>query len=287
MPLTKKQKTTALVAYILGLLVFFAVVLFPDKTVRDFTESSLARFSPKVTVKVGQAGPAFPFSVKLKDFLVYYDHQPVAAAGYVKLTPTVSTLLGLGTAGSFKIDLFGGGLNGSSRLEDSGAYRTEARLDDLRLEEMAFLESFFRHQLDGQINGQVETRTGKGQMKATAELELSDGRIRFAAPVFGIEEMRFDTVTAVIEVEGSRVRLSQCDISGPDMSGRVSGDFIINKPLAGSRLNLKGEVRPHASLVSRLGKQLPVDILIRKNQDKSGFPVRIRGTFENPELSLQ
>ncbi|MFW5989510.1 MAG: type II secretion system protein GspN, partial [Desulfosudaceae bacterium] len=207
MPLTKKQKTTALVVYILGLLVFFAVVLFPEKPVRDFTENSLARFSPKVTVKVGQAGPAFPFSVKLRDFLVYYDHQPLAAAGYVKLTPTISTLLGLGTAGSFKIGLFGGGLNGSSRLEDSGAYRTEARLADLRLDEMAFVESFFRHQLYGRINGRVVTRTGKEQMEATAELELSDGRISFAAPVFGIEETRFDTVSAVIEVEGNKVRL--------------------------------------------------------------------------------
>ncbi len=287
MEITRKKKITALLAYILGLFVFFAIILFPDDAVRNFLQNSLKQWRPKAAVTVGKVGPALPGSIQFRDCLVYYDDKPVVAVDSCKLTPALSFLVGGDPAGTFRIKMLEGRIRGEAGRDKDGANQIRARLDGLQLEKTVFLENLTRHRLRGVLQGNVKTQMESSSLTATAELKLSDGGIVFAEPVFGLAEIPFDAVTAELTMTGPTIGITGCDISGPEVSGRITGQVMLMKPYGASRLNLKGSVKPHASLVARLQKQLPVDVLIRKNQGPEGFPVKITGTIAEPRWSLQ
>ena len=287
MEMTRKKKITALLAYILGLFVLFAIILFPDDAVRNCLQNNLQQWNPKAAVTVGAIGPALPFSIQFQDCLVYYDDKPVVAADSLKLTPAAATLVGGDPAGTFTIKLLDGRIRGEAGRDQNGGYQARARLAGLQLEKMAILQNLTRHRLRGVLQGNVKTQMESSSLAVTAELQLSEGGIVFAEPVFGLAEIPFDMITAELTMTGRTLGISECDISGSEVSGRITGQIMLMTPYGASRLNLQGAVKPHASLVSRLQKQLPVDVLIRKNQGPEGFPVKITGTIAEPRLSLQ
>ncbi len=273
--------------YVLGAALFFIFVRFPGDTIRDWVEENSQQLYPGVELKIAEPARLGPLlGIIFTDCAFSYQDHEVLSVNNLKIRFSVWSLLG-DPAVSFRMGLSEGIVRGRYKRTKEGTVGVEAEFFDLRLGMIRLPDHLSGYSLAGTGAGDFTLELEAGHMAGRLALGLKEGRVGLAASVFGLKEVDFDTVEAVLIVETGKVRLERLQITGRQVTGEFSGNIIVREPYSDTVLNISGFVTPRSSLIKKMGEDFPVELFIKNTTEKKGLPVRITGTAAQPEFSMQ
>jgi len=287
MLISDKYSKLACLLYLIAATVLFAYWLFPEDEVREFVEDGASRVNPYINIDINEVSPSFPPGVKFSDISFSYQGDPIADPDYIRVRPGLFSLLGKSPLFFYKSAVFGGVIDGDVRLIDNRAANTDVRISGLQLEGINFLTLFSEHRIKGLINGVMKFESADSDVQAESALVFSNIIITLASPVLGIGTIEFDTIEADLSATPRRVEVKACTLKGQEIEGEFTGNILVRQPLQMSMLNLRGFLKPQAALIKKVGDTLPLDVLMKKESGDKGFPIRLRGTFQEPRYSFR
>lgn len=287
MHISGKRRKIGLFFYLTAAAVLFLFWLFPEDAVRDFVERSAERIHPHITIGIGEVGPLFPPGVKFKEVSVSYKGVPVAVPDYIRVTPRLLSLFGEAPAFSAKSGVFGGIVYGNGRLMGNRGVNADVRMSGLKLEGINFLSTISEHRITGLMDGSLKVTSDGTDLQADSDMLFSDITVALSMPVLGMQTIQFDTVEAGLSITPRRIEIKNCTMKGQEVDGEFTGNIIVREPYKKSILNLTGFLKPQASFIKKAGKTLPIDLLMKKEAGSKGFPMKLTGTFQDPEIGLR
>ena len=112
---------------------------------------------------------------------------------------------------------------------------------------------------------------------------LQKCHIVFPAPLYGLEKLTVNDVTARFDIENDQLKVEKLEASGGDLDGSMSGTITIRKPITKSVLNLKGGVNPGPVILDKLSELGPMfKMFVAKRSGDNNIPVRLTGTLGRP-----
>ncbi len=273
--------------YLTVVTVAFLFWLFPEDKVRNFVKRGVAHVDSDISVDIGGVSPLFPPGLKLKDISVQYKGAPVATPAYIRTVPRLLSLFGQSPRFFFKTNVFGGIIHGDCQVMDDRSTNADIRITGIKLEDIKQLRAISPHRITGLLDGDMTVNALNNSIKADSNIEFEDFSIELATPFFDMDRIMFHTVKAELSVTPRRLQVTSSTFEGEALSGTFTGYVIIRAPLESSIINLKGFVKPQAAFIKNAGKTLPLDILMKKDSDGKGFPIMLRGTLQEPQLSLR
>jgi len=160
------------------------------------------------------------------------------------------------------------------------------KVDDLPLEDLDILRSLIERELKGVLDCEMKLKgdfTDFSKTEGSGHLHVEKGAIgtRFDLP--GLETVPFSSIKVGFLVKDGRMTLSRSEMSGPMLSGEVSGDLELVKKLTKGRLKMEAKMTPGPSLKNN---PLAAKLLSKTLKGDSPVVIRIGGTLENPRIVL-
>lgn len=270
--------------YLMAATVLFYFWLFPEAEVREFIERGAGRINPDLSIGVGDVRPSFPPSFIFRDVSLSYKGDPVADPAYIRVTPGLFSLFGRSPLFSFKSGISGGIIHGDCQfMEDRGAH-ADVRVSGLKLENIDFLRAMSQHRLSGLLGGTLKVKSDGADIQSDSNIVLSDITVTLAQPVLGMQAMQFDAVEADLSTTPRRIEIKACTMKGQEVAGEFTGHILVRQPYEKSLLNLNGFLKPQAAFIKKAGMSLPVETFMKNEPGEKGFPVRLTGSFQSPEI---
>jgi type II secretion system protein N len=274
--------------YIICAALFFFYILFPSETVKEYVADQVRRAHPGLAVEIGQVKPGFPPGLKLYNISVYHLGQPLAEMENLKISPDILSLFLSTTHLSFRGNGYGGTVKGQMDISKNSANRemtVDADLTGIQVKQLEALSAITTHKISGNLDGTLTFNTKAPHQGLSGDLILTDGQIEFSPPVLNQNMLSFNTIEAELMLNNRSLTINRCQIEGNQLGAHVSGSIKFSSRSAKKVLDLSGTVNPHATLLAKLGKNLP-QLLAGRNSDKQGFPFKITGTMDSPEYSF-
>lgn len=287
MRLPGKYRIIAYIIYLTAVAGLFLFLLFPEDAVRDFIKRGVTRIDSNMRVDISGITPLFPPGVKFKGVSLLYKGKPVAKPDYIRISPRLLSLIGNSPRFFLKAGVFGGVIQGNGKLAETGKGEGDIRISGLELEKINELNGLSKHRITGRMDGNVKISTQGDDFNVHPDMTLSDLVVTLKEPVFGMQRFQFDTAKADLSITLRRMEIKAGTLEGEMFDGEFSGDILFKEPFKDSILNLKGSIRPQAAFIKQAGKTLPIDILMKKESGEKGLPVRLRGTIQDPQISLR
>lgn len=271
----------------------FLILLFPEDAVRTFIEKNIKRVDPALSLEIGGLGlGVFPPGIRLSEPAVYYENRFVIQPDGAAFSPVVSTIFGGKPAFRFKIRVFDGVVQGRCRLDCNAdnqghAGTLDAKISGIDLGTLKELKELLDYPLSGTIDGRVTGTINGAAYQFSSEFSVKELGVIFEPPLMGMDKLTFKTVEAELAGDEQSLTVNRCVARGGQMDVEFTGDIRLRRPYPESVLDLEGFVKPHSDFVKKLGKILPLDLIIRKNPGQKGYPVRIDGTVSAPGVSIQ
>ena len=276
------------VFYIICAALIFFYMLFPSETVKAYLAEQVRRVHPDLAVKIGRVKPGFPPGLKLYDISVYHFGQTLAEMDDLKISPDILSLFLTTTHLSFKGNGYGGTLRGRMDINKNTASREmtiDADLAGIQVKKVEALSTITTHKISGNLNGTLTFTTKASHAGISGDLMLTDGEIEFSPPLLNQNMLSFNTIEAELMLNNRSLIIQHCEIEGNQLGAQFSGSIKYGGRSSRNLLDLSGTVNPHASLLARLGKNIP-QLLAGSNSDKQGFPFKITGSMDSPEYSF-
>lgn len=267
-----------LAAYIFITAIVFLYVLFPADTVKSYLIYRLSGFTSDVSLDIDNLRLRIPPGIVLQDVGVRYLNKPAALIESIQLVPAYISLFSRNAAVDFTGTLAGGNIVGRTNISGSPAIR-DLSFDDIRMAQLPIVQELFPIKISGRASGALKCgEDGKG----SAALKLAQFKCDLNTPMMGMKELTFSRIETEAEMNGREVRIKRIDLDGPQASGSGSGTVTISQPFETSRINLSGTVKLNPSLMQSVGA-----LLSRGSAKEGGIPIRITGTFKEPNFSLR
>jgi type II secretion system protein N len=280
--------------YTLVVLAVFLYLLFPSEEIKKYLAFKVSTARPGYALTIDQVRPAFPPGLRLESADLREGENPVLTIDEIRISPRLLSLLGpeptVDFTGRLYSGIFRGNgslLKGNSEIEGPDRIRVDADLTDIHLEEIEPLRNVSIHSVSGNLTGKLRYLGNPFSSTAEADLNLADCTIEFGTPLFNLAQISFAAIDAKLTLQDMKqLEVKECVAKGSQLGGDVSGAVTLRDPPENSALNLSGAVKPHASLVAKLGEGV-VSLLFRKNRGETAFPFRITGTLAQPQFALQ
>lgn len=288
-----QKKIIACFMYVAGLTAVFLIVLFPEDAVRPFIENNIKRAAPGITLEIGELGPSLlPPGIRMRDMGVFYQDQLMVKPDDARFSPAIFSLLRGKPGFGFKIELFEGVVRGKCRLKgmsDQGMTQgtVEGRMAGVNLATIDAIKGLVSYPLAGELQGTLTGSKNGPAYTYASELTINEAAVNFAPPVFGLDRLAFEKIEAGLKGDARTVTVDLLKAKGSQVEAEFTGDIRLRRPYEASVLDLEGFIKPQSAFISQLRKVLPVDLLVRTNPGKKGFPVRIDGTIADPGISMQ
>jgi len=276
------------VFYIICAVLIFFYILFPSDTVKEYLADQVRQVHPGLAVEIGRVKPSLPPALKLYDVSVYHLGQTLAEMDNLKISPNILSLFLSTTQLAFRANGYGGTLTGQVDISKNSANREmtiDADLAGIQVKQLEALNTLTTHKITGYLDGTLTFKTKAPQQGLSGELILTDGQIEFSPPILNQNLLSFNTIEAELMLNNRSLTINRCQIEGHQLGAYVSGSIKFSSRSAGKILDLSGTVNPHATLLAKLGKNLP-QLLAGRNSNRQGFPFKITGTMDSPEYSF-
>ncbi|MCF8037202.1 MAG: type II secretion system protein GspN [Desulfobacteraceae bacterium] len=281
------RKWAGYILYVIVLAVLFLYICFPSDSAEQYVESLISRHAPGVELSISSLGLGFPPSVVINNVDIRYRRAEPVNLERITISPAYLKLLR--GVRSFRIDgdAAGGKIEGDLALPDpsGNSGNVSARFDfhDLEIGSFHILETMGRGEAAGRMEGEIDyTGDLDGSGSGNAALDVRECRIQLDPAPFGVKELAFKAVQAVMELEQRRLKISRFSLDGTQFSGTGSGTLRLSAPIESSRINLSGDITLHPPLLRSIGGILP-----EKFTRKGGLPIRITGTLGRPGFSVR
>ena len=271
--------------------VFFLYYLFPKETLEDYIDYQVYRLDPDFRLTIGDLRVYYPPYVKVSDFTVYYQQEPILTVSSARVRPGLAAFFDNGTIIAFSGYVHEGRFSGRINREGNspkGLTTVDVDLDGIQLEDINGLRSISGLSLSGRVTGKVvhineNTQPDQGK----ADLVFSDCTFQLADAPLGIKIIRFNRIEMGLILQDRTLKVHRLEMTGSQINARFDGTVAINSPFNRSRLNLTGKVRLHAEFMAGLKKKIPAPLWPDKQTLKNGLPVSVSGTVQAPRLAIK
>ncbi len=276
--------------YSLGAVGFFLYWLFPSKTVSALIVSRIRQASPVLQVDIQNAYAAFPPGLKLGPVDMAYADLPIARFDYLKVTPSLMSLLRGSKHFNFSGTLGTGTLKGKAALTADERPQTQVTfsLDRVPIDLLEFLKQWPNYKVTGDMNAYVDFDSLKGTGGTTnVTMDLAPARIVFNTPLMGIEQLEFSQIQTEMTVTPRMLQIKRCDASGAQLEGKITGSIVFRQPIQSSRLTLSCTLKPQAAFIAEHRNDMIAAVLGSESAQKRGIIFRISGTLDNPSYVIR
>ena len=263
-------------------------VLFPTDSAKQYLANLVRQAHPNLTLEIGRLKLGFPPGVKLYDVSVYHSNQAIADLENVSIRPDILSLFLATTHISFKGNGHGGNFSGDVDIIKNTENREiiiDADFAGIQVNQLEALSAFTTHKISGNLDGTVTFTAKMPHQELVGDLTLIDGKIELSPPLLAQKELTFDSIDAQLMFNGRSLTIERCELQGDELDGEVAGSIKFGRQLSSRILDLSGTVRPHETLLARLGDQVP-KLLANKNWQTQGVPFRIKGPADAPTYSF-
>lgn len=286
---------------VLGLLIFFAWLLFPRDFVRQMPEKALNQALPQWHWQVGAVQYEPPLALQLAQLEARPRHVSPQAALPIQidrltLQPDWLYLLrrqewrGIFTAG-----LAGGTIDGElSLLTDKGqqSLALAAEIDALNLAALPWLKQMLDREVQGRLSGKGEARLDvRSGMPADvqarfASFEVAAGVIPLRNPVLGHGQLPFSRLSLELEQQGQNLILKNGMLDSPLGKGEFAGQVRLARPMASSSISVRGVLQASPELFSHVRDQQELQAL-RLQAARGPLAVSLSGSLNDPALAFE
>jgi type II secretion system protein N len=269
---------------------FFLYWLFPSKTVGDLIVSQIRQASPVLQVEIQNAYAAFPPGLKLEPVDLAYANLPIVRFDFMKVTPSLLSLLSGQKQFDFSGALGTGTLKGKAELtgEDRPQTKVTLNLDRVPIDLLEFLKQWPNYKVTGEMNAYVDFDSRKGTGGTTnVNLDLAPAKITFAKSLIGLEQLEFSQIQTEITVTPRMLQIKRCDASGPQLEAKITGHIVFRQPIQSSRLTLSCTLKPQAAFIAEHRNDMIATMLGSESAQKRGIIFRISGTLDNPSYVIR
>ncbi|MCM2286004.1 MAG: type II secretion system protein GspN [Desulfobacula sp.] len=274
--------------YFLSALVFFALVLFPEKEAAKGITNFVNQALGGVRLETDTAGTAFPAGLDLSGSRWTLFHFPPVKPETMRLNLSLPSLFNPLKDLTFKAKINQGQVRGNLRqVSFSGKEFASLDMDlsNIQVRNFPYQTDQYNMTLSFDAGGRYEYL--KPQNSSRASLIL----LNFTADLpgnpeaekLGLSKLEFSRVELEFTMENKRIILTKCSARGPLMSLDMEGEVSTAEPLD---IRLKGQLNPGPSFVSKLSTLASVRDLFRDTPGK-GIPISISGTLRHPEIGFR
>lgn len=272
----------------------FLYLLFPSEEIKKYLVFQVGAARPGYALTIDQVHPAFPPGLRLQSADLLEGEDRILSIDELRISPKLLSLLGSEPTFQFKGRVYDGVVQGMGSLlkgnpegETPDRIRLDADLAGIHLEEIEAVQNLSIHAVSGNLDGKVRYLGNKASSAAEADVNISDCGIDFGTPLFNLTQVSFADISAKLHLQDMReLEIRECIAKGSQVGGEIAGAVTLRDPPENSVLNLSGTVKPHPSLIAKLGEGV-VSLLFRKNRGETAFPFRITGTPARPQFALQ
>ena len=261
----------AILMFLVGL-----ALSFPEEILRQRLQYELERNLP-ARISINQAGFAFPFGLDAKNVKVRFLEPglPELTLDTVNLSPHIGSLIGRPGA-SFTASIGPGQLSGS--ITSNGAFAGE--VDTLNFDEA--IQGFDQLRLSGQLqsvrlNSHLQPAPDKRSEMNLQALGLKISGTRSVG--LPVDQVNLGRLDLQIDGTGNTFTLNQAGLTTGDLLATASGQVIIGRTIATTRLNLEVQLQPAASLAPEISSLLE---LVGSPGRDGGRKLSLRGTLARP-----
>ncbi len=271
--------------FIFGMIIACVYFLFPSQRVAEYIDHQLRASRPELSLTVGRIKPWFPPGLRFQAIQLYNDTLPLAQSDRLEVFPQLLTLHRPVVRMNFRADAYDGNIEGTfdvNRKRPADDYTAKAVLSGIRVRKVQALESMLTHKISGVLSGRIDYESSAGIPKsADLNLTVDDSAVTLTPPLLTLKELPLGRIgiRARLTPDGT-VIVEKATVTGSQLDAEVSGRIRLQTPLERSVLNLTGTLKPHPTLLSKLGSFAA--LLTRGRQSGEGILFTISGTLEKP-----
>lgn len=278
-----------LLLYCLFSLIFVSVslvFLFPRDKLLSYTEQLIERQLPGVDFQIEAIRYVHPLKVRLYGVVIHFKRY--------RIELPVDTLLLLfeprypveriGVVGV----LLGGDLKADVVVAKNGKVNfNNLEFSEMHLADLDKLEQMINRPVEGYLSFDGRAfvdRSLPAAAQVNGALEIANFRTELRRPIFGENDLSFDTMHADISQAGNRLELSAGRAAGPLFSGTFYGEIQRDRPWERSSLDLTGALSPQPGLLEKrpgLADQLGE---IYRQYRRQSIPFTVDGTINEPRF---
>ena len=282
---TKKWLFAGFLVYGVALFLCFTVYRLPSE---ELLQSGLNQFTEgKVLFKAQSISPTFPLGYRMENvqysilltgdfyknnlkFLNIYPDYLGLIEGYFPMT-----MKGALPRGHFQIEA------GTSILKGSRDGFVSLKASDAYFDDLGFLKGLTGRTLKGKVTAEMNLKGNLDdytRISGDGRVFVEGGSLESQVPFLALKEIPFKSLRVLFSVKEGLLSLKELELAGPVLSGRISGDIRLRKPLEQSLLHLTARLTPGSGL-SDTGGAVPLP------EGKDGLMVvRMEGMLRNPNL---
>lgn len=160
------------------------------------------------------------------------------------------------------------------------------KANDLSLDDLNILGPLLKRDLKGKLKSEIEVRgnlTNPAELNGRGYVQLEKGYIgtRFDLP--GFDRVPFDRIKVDFTVKDGTLVLNEGALSGPMLSGSLTGEIRLENKPANSRLKITARLTPGPLLEKN---PLARQFFKATKKGKRAVTIKIGGTLNRPSIKL-
>ena len=276
--------------YTLFALGVFLYLRFPAALVEDLMLKQLKQIDPDIQLTTTAVALTPSVGIRLDAPALAYADIPVVHLDQFKIRPQLMTLFRKKKHFSLSGSMGTGRLTG--RMESEfGAQRPQSmivlNLDSTQIDYIDALNQWPAFLVDGLMDAIVKYDSSKAGGTADISAEISPLKITLESPLMGLETLEFRSIAAQMTVTQRMLQIRNCDASGDQLEGKLSGSIVFRQPMENSRLSLSLTVKPQPAFIADHRNDMIGGLLASENAQKRGVVFRISGTVANPRYVIR
>ena len=257
---------------------------------KDMLVAKMNQLDPLAQLETDSVRPASPPGIKLVPLTVIYDDMPIVRLDSLKITPHLFSMLGQNKRFSFKGILADGKLSGTADLAATSSgekIQGDLRFSGVPLEFLEILNQYPNFKPDGKLNATVSFDSARGGGSADINLEITPARIVLDPPLMDLKVLEFSLIKAQLAATQRMVQIRNCEATGDQLEGKLTGAVVLRQPFADSRLTLSLTAKPLPTFIADHKNDMIGGLLASGNVQKRGLIFRISGTIDNPNYVIR
>lgn len=272
--------------YCLVVTVFFLYQLFPSQIVKRYVEGLGSRLDPALKTTVERVRPAFPAHILLSNIQLRYNRQLLFRVGKATVAPRFFSYLSGKRGFTLRSRVYGGTVN--ARLETiSDMIAGQLQVSGLDLAATPLFKRLENFKPAGLMDCHLDFNPENGLFTAVGGLHIKDFRVNLESTMPGMAALSFSSIDGKIRFRENRLTVTDGKARGRQADAAVHGTLTMGKPFMESELDLSLSVRPHADLIAALRRNPALQWLSAGMTGKSGLPLRLGGTIDDPQVSIK
>lgn len=280
--------------YFVAVTALFISLRIPANALQEATERLLNERVPQFSWRLATVTLRFPATLVLAGVEVSaptQDSPPVLTVDQLKLHPAFISALKGEYALDYQATLGQGRVSGSVSLPERSAsvVALGGQFSDLLLSSGSQPLTVLGRELRGKVSGsfRYRGRSDRVQGEGEAAVELTDGGVSLAEPLFGLTRVDFSRAQLDLVLQGVDLAVKKVEFRSRDFAGEVSGAITLDRSLPQSQLQVAGwcELFPSFFVSLKLGDG--VQDFLKKHSRDGKIPFMLHGVLAAPQFTLK